>query len=187
MAKRVLRALLVRLRRGSEGAPPAPARIGSDAQAILMDLGYAARDVERLEDTGIVGLTEWYRRSGGREAESAFGLFVASDGNRQRTPRRPVICPRRAPSLPVRRNGSSNEPRLPGPAALKTVGHRRAGRASAQVERPKDDSRHLVVGAEGVAAAAGRVNGRCGIALADEAATWSEAGRLAPAGRAAVG
>ena len=43
--------------------PAAPPRIGSDARAILTDLGYAATDVERLQDTGIVGPIEWYQRS----------------------------------------------------------------------------------------------------------------------------
>ena len=44
--------------------PAAPPRIGSDARTILTELGYAARDVERLQDAGIVGPIEWYRRSG---------------------------------------------------------------------------------------------------------------------------
>jgi crotonobetainyl-CoA:carnitine CoA-transferase CaiB-like acyl-CoA transferase len=43
--------------------PAAPPRIGSDAPAILAELGYAPGDIERLEDTGIVGPIEWYRRS----------------------------------------------------------------------------------------------------------------------------
>ena len=43
--------------------PAAPPRIGSDAPAILTELGYTASDIERLEDTGIVGPIEWYRRS----------------------------------------------------------------------------------------------------------------------------
>jgi crotonobetainyl-CoA:carnitine CoA-transferase CaiB-like acyl-CoA transferase len=44
--------------------PAAPPRIGADARTILSELGYAARDVERLQDAGIVGPIEWYRRSG---------------------------------------------------------------------------------------------------------------------------
>ena len=43
--------------------PAAAPRIGSDAPAILTELGYAPGDIERLEDTGIVGPIEWYRRS----------------------------------------------------------------------------------------------------------------------------
>jgi crotonobetainyl-CoA:carnitine CoA-transferase CaiB-like acyl-CoA transferase len=43
--------------------PAATPRIGSDARAILTDLGYTATDVERLQDTGIVGPIEWYQRS----------------------------------------------------------------------------------------------------------------------------
>ena len=43
--------------------PAAPPRIGSDAPAILTELGYAASDVERLEAAGIVGPNEWYRRA----------------------------------------------------------------------------------------------------------------------------
>jgi crotonobetainyl-CoA:carnitine CoA-transferase CaiB-like acyl-CoA transferase len=42
--------------------PAAPPRIGSDAPAILAELGYTASDIERLEDSGIVGPIEWYRR-----------------------------------------------------------------------------------------------------------------------------
>jgi crotonobetainyl-CoA:carnitine CoA-transferase CaiB-like acyl-CoA transferase len=44
--------------------PAAPPRIGADAPAILTELGYAERDVERLQDAGIVGPIEWYRRAG---------------------------------------------------------------------------------------------------------------------------
>ena len=43
--------------------PAAPPRIGSDALAILAELGYAATDVDRLQATGIVGPIEWYRRA----------------------------------------------------------------------------------------------------------------------------
>jgi len=43
--------------------PAAPPRIGSDAQAILTELGYGASDVERLQGAGIVGPVEWYRRA----------------------------------------------------------------------------------------------------------------------------
>jgi crotonobetainyl-CoA:carnitine CoA-transferase CaiB-like acyl-CoA transferase len=43
--------------------PAAPPRIGSDAGAILAELGYAADDVERLENSGIIGPIEWFRRS----------------------------------------------------------------------------------------------------------------------------
>ena len=43
--------------------PAAPPRIGSDARAILTELGYAASEVERLEAAGIVGPIEWYRRA----------------------------------------------------------------------------------------------------------------------------
>jgi crotonobetainyl-CoA:carnitine CoA-transferase CaiB-like acyl-CoA transferase len=43
--------------------PAAPARIGSDAPAILADLGYTAEDVDRLIAAGIVGPTEWFQRS----------------------------------------------------------------------------------------------------------------------------
>jgi hypothetical protein len=43
--------------------PSAPPRIGSDAPAILAGLGYTASEIERLEDAGIVGPIEWYRRS----------------------------------------------------------------------------------------------------------------------------
>jgi crotonobetainyl-CoA:carnitine CoA-transferase CaiB-like acyl-CoA transferase len=41
--------------------PAAPPRIGSDARAILAELGYAASDVARLEDAGIIGPIEWYQ------------------------------------------------------------------------------------------------------------------------------
>jgi crotonobetainyl-CoA:carnitine CoA-transferase CaiB-like acyl-CoA transferase len=48
---------------GTPGArPAAPPRIGSDASAILAELGYAASDVERLVARGAVGLVEWFRR-----------------------------------------------------------------------------------------------------------------------------
>jgi crotonobetainyl-CoA:carnitine CoA-transferase CaiB-like acyl-CoA transferase len=43
--------------------PAAPPRIGSDAPAILAELGYSALDVERLIATGIVGPTEWFQRA----------------------------------------------------------------------------------------------------------------------------
>jgi len=39
--------------------PSATARIGSDAPAILAELGYSSEDVERLIRNGIVGQTEW--------------------------------------------------------------------------------------------------------------------------------
>lgn len=42
--------------------PAAPPRIGSDGPVILIELGYAASEIERLEDAGIVGPIEWYRR-----------------------------------------------------------------------------------------------------------------------------
>ena len=42
--------------------PAAPPRIGSDAPAILTELGYTATDVERLIATGVVGPTEWFQR-----------------------------------------------------------------------------------------------------------------------------
>jgi crotonobetainyl-CoA:carnitine CoA-transferase CaiB-like acyl-CoA transferase len=49
-----------------EGTPgtrsAAPSRIGSDAAAILAELGYAASDVERLVARGVVGLVEWFHR-----------------------------------------------------------------------------------------------------------------------------
>jgi crotonobetainyl-CoA:carnitine CoA-transferase CaiB-like acyl-CoA transferase len=41
---------------------PAAPRIGSDGPVILTELGYAASEIERLEDAGIVGPIEWYRR-----------------------------------------------------------------------------------------------------------------------------
>ena len=44
------------------GRPSAPARIGSDAAAILAELGYTADDVESLHASGGVGYTEWSRR-----------------------------------------------------------------------------------------------------------------------------
>jgi crotonobetainyl-CoA:carnitine CoA-transferase CaiB-like acyl-CoA transferase len=47
----------------AKARPAAPPRIGSDAPAILAELGYTAADVERLQDTGIVGAIEWYQRS----------------------------------------------------------------------------------------------------------------------------
>jgi hypothetical protein len=43
--------------------PAAPPRIGSDARAILTELGYASRDIERLQERGIVGPIEWFRRA----------------------------------------------------------------------------------------------------------------------------
>ena len=42
--------------------PAAPPRIGSDGPVILTELGYAASEIERLEDAGIVGPIEWSRR-----------------------------------------------------------------------------------------------------------------------------
>jgi crotonobetainyl-CoA:carnitine CoA-transferase CaiB-like acyl-CoA transferase len=42
--------------------PTAPPRIGSDAKTILADIGYEAHDIERLQDSGIVGPTEWFQR-----------------------------------------------------------------------------------------------------------------------------
>ena len=48
---------------GVPGArPPAPPRIGSDAPAILAELGYTAEDVERLIAAGVVGHTEWFQQ-----------------------------------------------------------------------------------------------------------------------------
>ena len=43
--------------------PAAPPRIGSDAPAILAELGYTTADLDRLIDSGIVGPTEWFRRA----------------------------------------------------------------------------------------------------------------------------
>jgi crotonobetainyl-CoA:carnitine CoA-transferase CaiB-like acyl-CoA transferase len=43
--------------------PAAPPRLGSDARAILTELGYASRDIERLQERGIVGPIEWFRRA----------------------------------------------------------------------------------------------------------------------------
>ncbi len=40
-------------------SPGAAARIGSDAPAILAELGYSSEDVERLISSGAVGQTEW--------------------------------------------------------------------------------------------------------------------------------
>lgn len=46
---------------GVPGPRPAAApRIGSDAPAILAELGYKAADVERLVGSGVVGHTEWF-------------------------------------------------------------------------------------------------------------------------------
>jgi len=42
--------------------PAALPRIGSDAPAILAELGYAAAEVERLVTNGVVGHTEWFQR-----------------------------------------------------------------------------------------------------------------------------
>ena len=42
--------------------PAAPPRIGSNAPAILAELGYTAADVERLIAGGVVGHTEWFQR-----------------------------------------------------------------------------------------------------------------------------
>lgn len=48
---------------GVPGArPAAAARVGSDAPAILAELGYTATDVERLIASGVVGPTEWLQR-----------------------------------------------------------------------------------------------------------------------------
>ena len=48
---------------GVPGARPAAAsRIGSDAPAILAELGYTAADVERLVASGVAGPTEWFQR-----------------------------------------------------------------------------------------------------------------------------
>jgi len=46
----------------SASRPAAAPRIGSDARAILTELGYSSTDIERLEDAGIVGPVEWWRR-----------------------------------------------------------------------------------------------------------------------------
>jgi len=46
----------------SASRPAAPPRIGSDARAILVDLGYGATEIERLERDGIIGPVEWFRR-----------------------------------------------------------------------------------------------------------------------------
>jgi len=43
--------------------PAAAPRIGSDAPAILAELGYSALDVERLIANGVVGPTEWFQRA----------------------------------------------------------------------------------------------------------------------------
>jgi crotonobetainyl-CoA:carnitine CoA-transferase CaiB-like acyl-CoA transferase len=43
--------------------PAAPPRIGSDAQVILAELGYAPGDIERLQEADIVGPIEWFQRS----------------------------------------------------------------------------------------------------------------------------
>jgi hypothetical protein len=40
-------------------SPGAAARVGSDAPAILAELGYSSEDVERLILSGVVGQTEW--------------------------------------------------------------------------------------------------------------------------------
>jgi crotonobetainyl-CoA:carnitine CoA-transferase CaiB-like acyl-CoA transferase len=42
--------------------PAAPPRIGSDALAILAELGYTVADVDRLIASGVVGHTEWFQR-----------------------------------------------------------------------------------------------------------------------------
>ena len=48
---------------GVPGArPAAPPRVGSDAPAILAELGYSDKDVERLIAGGVVGPTEWFQR-----------------------------------------------------------------------------------------------------------------------------
>jgi crotonobetainyl-CoA:carnitine CoA-transferase CaiB-like acyl-CoA transferase len=41
--------------------PAAPARIGSDAPAILAELGYTNADVDRLIASAVVGQTEWFQ------------------------------------------------------------------------------------------------------------------------------
>jgi crotonobetainyl-CoA:carnitine CoA-transferase CaiB-like acyl-CoA transferase len=41
--------------------PAAPPRIGSDAPAILAELGYTNADVDRLIASGVVGPTEWFQ------------------------------------------------------------------------------------------------------------------------------
>ncbi len=48
---------------GVPGArPAAPPRVGADAPAILAELGYTEKDVERLIADGVVGPTEWFQR-----------------------------------------------------------------------------------------------------------------------------
>jgi crotonobetainyl-CoA:carnitine CoA-transferase CaiB-like acyl-CoA transferase len=42
--------------------PPATSRLGSDAPAILAELGYGKEDVERLIESRVVGRTEWHNR-----------------------------------------------------------------------------------------------------------------------------
>ena len=53
----------------SNARPAAPPRIGSDAPAILAELGYAASDIVRLEDAGIIGPIEWYQPVSVRHAQ----------------------------------------------------------------------------------------------------------------------
>ena len=48
--------------------PSAPSRVGSDAPAILAEMGYTSADVERLIAQGIVGPTEWLHH---READNS--------------------------------------------------------------------------------------------------------------------
>src|SRR5262245_41110458 len=43
--------------------PAASARVGSDAAALLAELGYTSADVERLIASGVVGRTEWFPRT----------------------------------------------------------------------------------------------------------------------------
>ena len=40
-------------------SPGSPARIGSDAAAVLAELGYSEEEVERLVSSKVVGATEW--------------------------------------------------------------------------------------------------------------------------------
>jgi crotonobetainyl-CoA:carnitine CoA-transferase CaiB-like acyl-CoA transferase len=46
----------------SASRPAAAPRIGSDARAVLTDLGYSTTDIDRLVDAGVVGPVEWWRR-----------------------------------------------------------------------------------------------------------------------------
>ena len=40
-------------------SPNAPVRVGSSAPAILAELGYSEKDIQRLTTSGVVGQTEW--------------------------------------------------------------------------------------------------------------------------------